>query len=79
MTFIKIKAFIKNRIRKMKNYGIKITFRNFVYLKSKLKKMIVINDLENNRKEKNYSEQKIQIIELKKIIDNIKNKLQEQK
>jgi len=41
--------------------------------------MIVINDLENNRKEKNYSEQKIQIIELKKIIDNIKNKLHEQK
>ena len=56
MTFIKIRAFIKNRIRKMKNYGIKITFRNFVYIKSKLKKMIVINDLENNRKEKNYSD-----------------------
>ena len=79
MTFIKIRAFIKNRIRKMKNYGIKITFRNFVYIKSKLKKMIIINDLESNSKEKHYSEQKLKIIELKKIIDNIKNKLQEQK
>ena len=79
MTFIKIRTFIKNRIRKMKNYGIKITFRNFVFIKSKLKKMIVINDLESNLKEKNYSEQKIKIIELNKIIENIKKKLHEQK